>query len=177
MLARLAAQRQVRSSVLSCSPDQVLNMRTAIVLTVAAFLHHVHGFLIYPPKSINRALFMGRRTFGGPKIMPNAIVDFRNFWIRSIANFTICERPQRDPDHVSFSGSLYWDEGDYVVRYSDHWSGEFGVTYIRKCRWYLSDYQRPMKNLDVAARCDYKNFGVIRKESMKKRKKWSQRKR
>lgn len=121
-------------------------------------------------------LGMGRRSFGAPKIVADAKIDFRNFWLRSIANFTVCERPDRDPDHESWSGSIYWDMGDHVVRYSDHWTGQFGVGAIRECKWYLADFDRPVENLDVAAKCDYSDFLMIRKKTMKKRKKWGKRK-
>ena len=104
-----------------------------------------------------------------------ATCGWNNFYVRSIADFTACERPDRPPDLRSGSGSSYWDMGDHVVRYSDHWSGQFKVGWIKECRWHL-DIERPIPNLNVAARCDYSDFVMLEKKSMKKRQKWSARK-
>ena len=122
-------------------------------------------------------LSMGRRSFGArPKILVDAKIDFSNFWLRSVANFTACERPARDPDYTSWSGSLYWNQGDHLVRLSDHWTGQFGVGPIRECRWYLLQDERMLPNVNVVAKCNYCDFQMIKKSSMKKRKKWSTRK-
>lgn len=59
--------------------------------------------------------------------------DFSNFHDDTTANFTPCEIPTRSPDFVSPSGSLYWDEGDAVVRASNHWGCG-----IRSCNWFLA---------------------------------------
>jgi hypothetical protein len=111
------------------------------------------------------------------KIVANATITFSNFWIRSIANFTtICEhRPIRDPDFISWSGSQYWDEGDHVIRLADHWTGQWGVGYIRECQWYLMEEQN-IPNRNILAKCYYSDFQMLKKKSMKKRKKWSTRK-
>jgi hypothetical protein len=143
-----------------------------------------NGFLPSPlPPSLSTVCrsslhthYMGRRSFGArPTILVDAKIDFTNFWLRSIANFTACERPTRDPDYVSWSGSLYWNQGDHLVRLSDHWTGQFGVGPIRECRWYLQQ-ERKLPNVNVVAKCDYCKFQMIKKSSMKKRKKWSKRK-
>ena len=105
-----------------------------------------------------------------------ATCGWHNFYLRSVANWTSCDRPDRKPDLRSGSGSSYWDMGDHVVRYSDHWSGQFMVGSIKECRWYLN-VERPIPNLNVAARCDYADFLMLEKKSMKKRQKWSKRKR
>lgn len=47
--------------------------------------------------------------------------DFSNFYIGTAANFIVCKNPERNPDYISKSGSAYWDEGDRVIRWSDHW--------------------------------------------------------
>ena len=151
----------------------------SMLLMLLLVLDYSNCFLPPPPSSRYDQLVvlsMGRRSFGAaPKIVIDARIDFRNFWLRSIANFTVCERPTRTPDYESWSGSLYWDEGDHVVRLSDHWTGQFGVGSIRECKWYLTE-DRPLPNMDVTARCDYDEFRMIKKKTMKKRKKWSKRK-
>ena len=62
-----------------------------------------------------------------------------------------------------------------MVRYADHWTGQFGVRAIKQCRWYL-DVRRPVPNMMVAGRCDYAHFRMLKKPSIKKRTKWSERK-
>ncbi len=58
-------------------------------------------------------------------------VSFKNFYITTIANFVSCKIPERNPDFISISGSAYWDEGDRVIRWSDHW----GI--VASCYWQL----------------------------------------
>ena len=56
---------------------------------------------------------------------------FDNFYKDTKAVFEGTERPKGKPDYISYSGSEYWygedKGGKYVVRGSDHWSGEFKV--------------------------------------------------
>ena len=56
---------------------------------------------------------------------------FDNFYKDTKAVFEGTERPKGKPDYTSYSGSEYWygedKDGKYVVRGSDHWSGEFKV--------------------------------------------------
>ena len=56
---------------------------------------------------------------------------FDNFYKDTKAVFEGTERPKGEPDYTSYSGSEYWygedNGGKYVVRGSDHWSGEFKV--------------------------------------------------
>jgi len=54
-----------------------------------------------------------------------------NFYKATVANFTVCKIPDEKPHFVSKSGSAYWDLGDRVVRWSDHW----GV--CASCYWQL----------------------------------------
>jgi hypothetical protein len=150
-------------------------------LLLLLILQHSACFLAVPSTSTRNVeittLHMGRRSFAArPAVVANATIDFRNFWLRSIGNFTVCEPPERYPDHESWSGSLYWDEGDHVVRLSDHWTGQFGVGPIKECRWYLVDSERTLPNVNVVARCSYEDLLMIRKKTMKKRKKWKKRK-
>lgn len=55
---------------------------------------------------------------------------FNNFHDATDAVFTPCERPAREPDFISGAGSEYWDTGEGVIRYSDHW-----CLGIRSCNW------------------------------------------
>ena len=56
---------------------------------------------------------------------------FDNFYKDTKAVFEGTERPKGKPEYTSYSGSEYWygedNGGKYVVRGSDHWSGEFKV--------------------------------------------------
>jgi hypothetical protein len=81
--------------------------------------------------------------------------DFENFYIGTEANFKECKKPDKPPDYWSFSGSTYWDLGDRVVRWSDHWGPN-----VASCKWYL-DYWT--LNLDhcIAGYCLYTDFKSI----------------
>ena len=83
-------------------------------------------------------------------------IDFRNFWSHTQATFTACETPIRQPDFLSQFGSQYWDCGDWVVRRSDHWSGQHGVRNIVNCKWFLNVPHGPSE--EVAAMCRYEDF-------------------
>jgi len=61
------------------------------------------------------------------------VYDFTNFFYATEAYWFRCELPDRHPDYVSFSGSAYWDCGDRVIRFSDHW----GI--VKTCTWYLNN--------------------------------------
>jgi hypothetical protein len=56
-----------------------------------------------------------------------------NFFEETIASFTLTEKPKREPDYKSDSGSKYWYEGDYLIRESDHWGQG-----IASCDWFLN---------------------------------------
>ena len=60
-------------------------------------------------------------------------INFTNFHDATRARFQPCERPDREPDFVSKSGSRYWDLGNGVVREADHWRAG-----IRSCSWFLN---------------------------------------
>ena len=132
-------------------------------------------------KRENVELSMGRRTFASVFELTTSStdaprVDFDNFWIKSVANFTSCEKPDgRPPDFSSRGGSLYWNDGTGVIRYSDHWSGQFGCGMIKECYWMI-DVTQPKMNQCLAGRCEYDDFYKGKKKSMKKRQKWSVRK-
>jgi hypothetical protein len=57
--------------------------------------------------------------------------NFTNFHMATVADWCLCEIPDRDPDFVSYSGSAYWDLGDRVRRLSDHW----GI--VASCKWLM----------------------------------------
>lgn len=68
-----------------------------------------------------------------------------NFFSGTAADFTSVERPNREPDYVSDSGSEYWYSADGVVRGSNHWG-----TGIASTDWFLdgvdaSSYDRTAK--------------------------------
>lgn len=77
---------------------------------------------------------------------------FGNFFQETVANFTLCEMPERNPDFVSWSGSTYWDMGDRVRRWSNHWGPK-----IATCSWYLDFHTFNLK-YSVCGECLYENF-------------------
>jgi hypothetical protein len=77
-------------------------------------------------------------------------ISFRNFHIATIANFISCKILERNPDFISISGSAYWDEGDRVIRWSDHW----GV--VASCYWQLWI----LNNESLCGECLYVDFRV-----------------
>jgi hypothetical protein len=85
-----------------------------------------------------------------------ASITFDNFWISTVANFTVCEAPDRPPDFESQSGSIYWCEGEAVVRQSDHWSGQLGCYKIVDCLWFI-DEQVEFEEV-LTGRCAYSDF-------------------
>jgi hypothetical protein len=81
-------------------------------------------------------------------------IDFSNFFVGTVANWSLCEVPDRLPDFVSGTGSAYWDYGNRVRRWADHW----GV--VRSCRWYLD--LEFFKGL-VCGECYYDDFRIKHK--------------
>ncbi|MCR4854846.1 MAG: hypothetical protein K5908_01640 [Erysipelotrichaceae bacterium] len=55
-----------------------------------------------------------------------------NFFENTIVLFDECERPDREPDFGSPSGSCYWYSEEGVIRGSDHWGCGVG-----NCDWAL----------------------------------------
>lgn len=80
---------------------------------------------------------------------------FGNFFVATVANFTRCELPERDPDYVSFSGSTYWDCGDRVKRWSNHWGPN-----TASCCWYL-EFETLNMNHNLCGECYYEEFRSI----------------
>ena len=64
--------------------------------------------------------------------------NFSNFHDETIAEFTLCDQPERPADFVSPSGSAYWNEPEGVIRQSDHWAGQHGCHSQKSCVWSLS---------------------------------------
>lgn len=61
------------------------------------------------------------------------MTTWENFHDSTAADFRPCERPTREPDFVSPSGSRYWHLPEGVVREADHW-----CLNIRSCHWLLA---------------------------------------
>lgn len=58
--------------------------------------------------------------------------DEDNFYLATMADWSPCERPNREPDHESNSGSCYWYTPEGVIRESDHWGQG-----VASCDWYI----------------------------------------
>jgi len=82
--------------------------------------------------------------------------SFENFFVGTVANWHRCETPDRDPDFVSFTGSTYWDLGDRVRRWSDHWGPN-----VASCCWYY-EFQTLKLKYCLCGECYYEDFKSIR---------------
>jgi hypothetical protein len=89
-------------------------------------------------------------------------VSFGNFWRKTEANFTTCERPDGHPSFISKSGSAYWDGEDYVVRFSNHWTGQNGINRIVDCYWTI-DMKQDEKKQFLCGKCHYTDFRTRKK--------------
>jgi len=123
----------------------------------------------FPSRLHSTQLFSGRKTMQERHLLTNAdnrtcLVDFGNFWRKTHANFTACERPTHKPTFVSKSGSSYWDLGHEVVRFSNHWTGQHGINKIVDCYWTI-DVEHEKRQF-VCGRCQYIDF--IPKKKIKK---------
>ena len=78
--------------------------------------------------------------------------DFGNFFAGTSANWIPCDRPREDPGFYSFSGSTYWDLGDGVVRWSNHWGPN-----IRTCSWLLNGNTVSLRS-NICGFCLYEDF-------------------
>ena len=94
------------------------------------------------------------------------LVDFGNFWRKTEANFTACERPDTSPCFQSKSGSAYWDMQTHVIRFSNHWTSQHGIDRIVDCYWTI-DITQEQKKQYVCGKCMYRDFSSKRK--LKKR--------
>lgn len=76
-----------------------------------------------------------------------------NFYINSEANFEFCEKPNREPDYISASGSEYWYTEEGVFRNSDHWGNG-----IASCDWQLlncNEWDIPQYQLTYKPLCGF----------------------
>lgn len=73
-------------------------------------------------------------VFNGLKKYQKGTADKNNFFVGTMAKFNEVDKPNREPDFVSDSGSVYWYTKDGVVRGSDHWG--IGVA---SCDWAFVD--------------------------------------
>lgn len=78
--------------------------------------------------------------------------DFDNFFKATVADWSLCEIPDRSPDFVSYSGSAYWHCGESVRRLSDHW----GI--VSSCKWLMEG--RRIKSF-LCGECPYEEFRSI----------------
>lgn len=81
--------------------------------------------------------------------------DWTNFFVQTVANWTLCEMPERPPDFYSNSGSTYWDYGDRVRRWSDHWGPN-----IASCCWWL-DFEERRRPYCLCGEAYYEDFRHI----------------
>lgn len=88
------------------------------------------------------------------------MIDFTNFHDTTRAEFAPSAPPDREPDFVSPSGSVYWDMAVGVFRASDHWAGMNGCTGQASCVWSLLDAIRP--GVWTTGYCDYQAFAKRR---------------
>jgi len=98
------------------------------------------------------------------------LVDFGNFWRKTRANYTACDAPDRKPDFKSkgSGGSTYWDMGDYVIRYSNHWTGQNGIGRIVDCEWEIDIIH--IKKEYATGMCRYVDFTKGKFSAQEKRK-------
>ena len=73
---------------------------------------------------------MGGR--GSSSASARAPFNEHNYFMGTAADFKSVQRPDREPDYVSYSGSEYWYSEDGVVRGSNHWG-----TGIASTDWFL----------------------------------------
>lgn len=96
-------------------------------------------------------------------------VHFGNFFKNTTATYTKCNRPDREPDVTSPSGSEYWETPTGVIRCSDHWSNTCGR--IATCWWMYEPDKETRRSLfryqcaqahrqRLAGYCPYENFAV-----------------
>jgi hypothetical protein len=65
----------------------------------------------------------------------------------------MCKIPSAEPDVKSSSGSVYWDMGDRVIRWSDHWGK------VNSCYWQLWG-----SGVGLCGECLYEDFRKLNLE-------------
>lgn len=140
---------------------------------VSAFCPY-HGFQKSPThgrKTMNqRGISLQQKQKDPTTELVQSNIDFGNFWRNTKADFTMCDTPDQEPNYTSKSGSMYWDQGDAVVRSSDHWTGQHGVSKIVDCHWTLD--QEILKYQTVTAKCTYEDFRKQKSHKDKKKVSW-----
>ena len=53
-----------------------------------------------------------------------------NYFSNTITTYVECDKPNRKPDHISDSGSMYWYYKKGVIRGSNHWGNG-----VANCNW------------------------------------------
>jgi hypothetical protein len=103
------------------------------------------------------------------------IITFGNYYIHTRATFRGCKKPKSKPDYVSRSGSLYWYgknmKGEYVIRYSDHWTNVCGIyskrinpyasrdcKRIATCLWKIKTNHKNDKKIIYCGKCYLNSF-------------------
>lgn len=130
-------------------------------------LHSLVGtFVIHPTQQSTSTTW--RQPSDVPLTVRRLSPGFYCFSKSSQANFTECNRPTREPDLVSRGLSEYWDEGDYVVRYSHHWSAQHGIDLIKDSFWTI-DATHEAKEF-ITGMCLYSEFEPRRKKKKRKKK-------
>jgi len=79
-------------------------------------------------------------------------MDFDRFHEGTVADFTPCPTPRREPDYISHARSAYWHEGDRVVRHADHWGA------VGTCHWTWDGLR--IAGPPVSGACRYDAFAV-----------------
>lgn len=75
-----------------------------------------------------------------------------NFYYATVADWSRCEIPDRNPDYVSYSGSAYWHYPDKVRRLSDHWGR------VQTCKWLIDGMA---STIFSCGECYYEDFRPI----------------
>ncbi len=74
--------------------------------------------------------------------------DKNNFFINTMAKFEKTDRPNREPDYISYSNgkisSRYWYTQDGVIRGSNHWGNG-----VASCDWLLEGSKQNMEGSQV----------------------------
>ncbi len=99
-------------------------------------------------------------------------VTFDNFFERTSAVFEqLKQRPDKNPDYWSPSGSMYWygeDEGGkYVIRESDHWSANISNEMEREKFNQDPDRSRAIASCRWALNLKPKFYGEIKREDVR----------
>ena len=89
------------------------------------------------------------------KGLQDGVASSSTFFDYTIVTFRECEKPDREPDFTSNSGSRYWYYEDGVIRGADHWGSRVancdwayrkasGRTVYGQTAWTLQCFREPM---------------------------------